>query len=97
MERADFTRKNAIVFLLGAILFLGFILRSSNLNFPSIGYHDMKENEHLGIGQAISLAAGFIFIMPLMKILTQKYPRSRRLFLTRLYFPGNFSAKISGA
>src|SRR3989338_400686 len=33
--------------VLAAILMLGFGLRSFNLNFPSIGYHNLNENEYL--------------------------------------------------
>jgi hypothetical protein len=34
--------------LLGAFLILGIYLRAYHLDFPSIGYHNMKENEYLG-------------------------------------------------
>ncbi len=33
--------------LLGLFLILGFYLRAYHLDFPSIGYHNMKENEYL--------------------------------------------------
>ncbi|GEM_PF-1135242 len=41
-------RKPAALF---AILMIGFALRCYNLTFPSIGYHNMKENEYLSIAQ----------------------------------------------
>lgn len=37
--------------LLSAIILVGLLLRSINLNLPSIGYHNMKENESLSIAQ----------------------------------------------
>ncbi|HBU08313.1 MAG TPA: hypothetical protein DEA99_03770 [Candidatus Omnitrophica bacterium] len=41
--------KNLItVILLSLIILTGFFLRSYHLNFPSIGYHNMKENEYIG-------------------------------------------------
>src|SRR5689334_9290932 len=33
---------------LGVFLILGFYLRAYHIDFPSIGYHNMKENEYLG-------------------------------------------------
>jgi 4-amino-4-deoxy-L-arabinose transferase-like glycosyltransferase len=39
------------IILLGLILATGFILRSYNLDFPSIGYHNAKENDSLCIAQ----------------------------------------------
>ncbi len=60
INTAAFTRKNAILLLFCAILFLGFILRSYNLNFPSIGYHDMKENEYLGVAQEMQRTGDFL-------------------------------------
>jgi len=38
---------NWIPILLVAFLILGLFLRTYHLNFPSIGYHNMKENEYL--------------------------------------------------
>lgn len=37
--------------ILGLILLLSFFLRSYHLDFPSIGYHNMKENEYLSIAE----------------------------------------------
>jgi 4-amino-4-deoxy-L-arabinose transferase-like glycosyltransferase len=37
----------ANIAVLGAILLTAFALRSFNLNFPSIGYHNLNENEYL--------------------------------------------------
>jgi len=36
---------------LAVIVGIGFILRIYNLNFPSVGYHNMKENEYLEIAE----------------------------------------------
>jgi 4-amino-4-deoxy-L-arabinose transferase-like glycosyltransferase len=36
---------------LAAIALLGFFLRLQKINFPSVGYHNMRENEYLGIAQ----------------------------------------------
>lgn len=46
--------------ILGAILLLGFGLRSYNLDFPSIGYHSMKENEYLSIAQEMKRSNDFL-------------------------------------
>jgi len=44
----DLIKKNYVILsLLVLILFLGLYLRIYNLDFPSIGYHNMKENEYL--------------------------------------------------
>lgn len=48
------------IILLGLILLLGFILRSYNLNFPSIGYHNMKENEYLSMAQEMQRTGDYI-------------------------------------
>jgi len=37
--------------ILALILALGLFLRLDNLNFPSIGYHNMIENEYLSIAR----------------------------------------------
>ena len=47
-------------FILGAILLLGLLLRIYNINFPSIGYHNMKENEYLSMAQAMKDGEDFI-------------------------------------
>lgn len=41
------------------ILSLGFALRRYNLNFPSIGYHNMEENGYLGMAQEMSPSGDF--------------------------------------
>lgn len=46
--------------LLGLILLLGLALRIYNLNFPSIGYHNMKENEYLSMAQEMERTNDFI-------------------------------------
>lgn len=46
------------ILLIGIILSLGFILRSHNLNFPAIGYHNMEENGYLAITEEMNQAAG---------------------------------------
>ncbi len=42
------------------IIFLGLILRLHNLNFPSIGYHNMKENEYLSIAEQMLVRNDFL-------------------------------------
>ncbi|MBN1913255.1 MAG: glycosyltransferase family 39 protein, partial [Candidatus Omnitrophica bacterium] len=42
------------------ILFLGFILRSASLDFPSIGYHNMKENEYLSMAEEMVRTGDFV-------------------------------------
>lgn len=42
------------------ILLLGFVLRSYNLNFPSIGYHNTKENEYLCVAQVMQKSGDYI-------------------------------------
>lgn len=46
------------IFLLCLILFLGFVLRYFNLNFPPIGYHNMKENEYLSMAHDLRAGSG---------------------------------------
>ena len=41
-------KKLITAILLSLIILTGFFLRSYHLNFPSIGYHNMKENEYIG-------------------------------------------------
>lgn len=50
--------KNKII--LGLILLLGFTLRSYHLDFPSIGYHNMKENEYLSIAEEMLRTKDFV-------------------------------------
>ncbi|MFH0738735.1 MAG: glycosyltransferase family 39 protein [Candidatus Omnitrophota bacterium] len=50
--------KNKII--LGLIILLGFTLRSYNLDFPSIGYHNMKENEYLSMAQEMSRTKDYL-------------------------------------
>lgn len=49
MLGAKLFSKNCFVLVL--IIFLGLIFRIYNLDFPSIGYHNMKENEYLSIAE----------------------------------------------
>lgn len=46
--------------VLALILLLGFSLRSYHINFPSIGYHNMKENDLLSIAQEMDRTKDFI-------------------------------------
>jgi len=46
--------------ILGLILLLGFLVRAYNLNFPSIGYHNMKENEYLSMAQEMQRTQDFV-------------------------------------
>lgn len=48
------------IFILSAILSVGFMLRSYNLNFPSIGYHNMKENEYLSMAQEMKASGDLL-------------------------------------
>lgn len=45
---------------LTAIILFGLFLRVYNLNSPSIGYHNMKENEYLSIAQEMERTQDFI-------------------------------------
>ncbi len=49
-----------ILISLVSIILFGFILRAYNLDFPSIGYHNMKENEYLSIAQEMKRTQDFI-------------------------------------
>ena len=42
------------------ILLLGFVLRSFSMDFPSIGYHNMKENEYLSMAQEMIRTKDFV-------------------------------------
>jgi hypothetical protein len=44
-----FARRHAAPLALAAILALGFQLRAYHIDYPSIGYHNMKENEYLSM------------------------------------------------
>lgn len=46
--------------VLGLILILGLAVRVYNLNFPSIGYHNMKENEYLSMAQEMERTNDFV-------------------------------------
>lgn len=46
--------------ILSLILIIGFMLRSYRLDAPSIGYHNMKENESLSIAQEMLRTRDFI-------------------------------------
>ncbi len=48
------------IILLTVIVSLGFILRIYNLDFPSIGYHNTKENEYLSMAQEMKRTQDFI-------------------------------------
>ncbi len=54
------TRKFINIFTLSAILLLGFGLRIYNVNFPSIGYHSIRENEYLSMAQEMRRTNDFI-------------------------------------
>ncbi len=45
--------------VLSAILIIGFLMRSYHLDFPSIGYHNMKENEVLSIAHEMDRTQDF--------------------------------------
>ena len=45
---------------LGLILLAGFLLRLPYLNFPSIGYHNMKENEYIGMATEMLRTGDFL-------------------------------------
>lgn len=44
-------KKHITVILLSLIILSGFLLRVYHLNFPSIGYHNMKENEFISMAE----------------------------------------------
>lgn len=48
------------IFFLGIILLLGFALRSYNLDFPSIGYHNTKENDYLCMAQEMQRTGDYV-------------------------------------
>lgn len=50
--------KNIIILI--CILVFALLLRIYNLNFPSIGYHNMKENESLSIAQEMEATQDFL-------------------------------------
>lgn len=52
--------KTGLFILLGSIILLGFILRIYHLDFPSIGYHNMKENEYLSIAEEMLRTKDFV-------------------------------------
>jgi len=45
---------------LGLFLLIGLLLRSYNLDFPAIGYHNMKENDYLSIAQEMERTHDYI-------------------------------------
>jgi 4-amino-4-deoxy-L-arabinose transferase-like glycosyltransferase len=49
-----------IIGIIFVIILLGFSLRTYNLDFPSIGYHNMKENEYLSMAQEMLRTQDFI-------------------------------------
>jgi 4-amino-4-deoxy-L-arabinose transferase-like glycosyltransferase len=44
---AAFCKKNYVILLIVACMIFGFYLRSYHMNFPVIGYHNMKENQYI--------------------------------------------------
>ncbi|HAH20713.1 MAG: hypothetical protein A2Y00_06460 [Omnitrophica WOR_2 bacterium GWF2_43_52] len=48
------------VILLLLIISFGAILRSQNISFPAIGYHNMKENEYLSMAQEMKRTGDFL-------------------------------------
>ncbi|MFA5157407.1 MAG: glycosyltransferase family 39 protein [Candidatus Omnitrophota bacterium] len=46
--------------LLGLIMLLGFALRSYNIDFPAIGYHNMKENDYLSMAQEMQRTGDYV-------------------------------------
>ena len=54
------THKWQKILILGVILLLGLAIRSYNLNSPSIGYHNMKENESLSIAHEMKSSNDYI-------------------------------------
>ena len=46
---AALVRPHAVLIALACIVALGFQLRSYHIDYPSIGYHNMKENEYLSM------------------------------------------------
>ncbi|MDD5194966.1 MAG: glycosyltransferase family 39 protein [Candidatus Omnitrophica bacterium] len=51
--------KQLSLFFLALAVFAGFFLRTHNLDFPSIGYHNMKENENISLAQEIIKTGSF--------------------------------------
>lgn len=47
-------------FILGVVLLVGALLRCYNINFPSIGYHNMKENENLSMAQEMRRTGDYV-------------------------------------
>lgn len=52
--------KLSYILVLAAILLLGAGLRSFNLNFPSIGYHNLNENEYLIAAQEMKRTGDYL-------------------------------------
>lgn len=48
------------IIALTSILCIGFVLRIFDLDFPSIGYHNMKENEYLSMAEEMARTKDFI-------------------------------------
>lgn len=53
-------QRSISIFILGAILIIGFAARRYNLDFPAIGYHNMKENEYLSMAQEMKASGDFV-------------------------------------
>lgn len=50
----------SVVIVLTLIIIVGFMLRIYNADFPSIGYHNMKENEYLSIAEGMQSTGNLI-------------------------------------
>ncbi|MDD5584922.1 MAG: glycosyltransferase family 39 protein [Candidatus Omnitrophica bacterium] len=53
-------QKQFSLLVLLLVIVAGFFLRTQNLNFPSIGYHNMKENENISIAQEMIKTEDFL-------------------------------------
>lgn len=55
------SKKQITAILLSLIILSGFLLRAYHLNFPSIGYHNMKENEFIGMAENMLKTNDFFY------------------------------------
>jgi len=84
-----------------AILALALLVRLPQLNFPSIGYHNMKENEYISMAQHM-LKTGELtgrhvyFTTPLMKTKNLTFIPRFRLSHIRSLLDINFSTLHCG-
>ena len=65
-------RKWKDVIILCGIILLGLAIRSYHINFPSIGYHNMKENEYLIMAQEMARTGEFLPSISYQKIKEKK-------------------------